>query len=47
MTDKDPFAEDEQSDDDVAPEVNTTFATMGAGWSGRDDDDLDVVDLEK
>ena len=32
-------------DDEVAPEVPTTFATKGLGWSGRDKDDLNVVDL--
>lgn len=28
-----------EKDDEVAPEVPTTFATKGVGWSGRDKDD--------
>ncbi len=47
MTDKDTHTEDEQPDEEVAPEVKTTFATKGTGWSGRDDDDLNVVELDK
>lgn len=30
---------------EVAPEVPTSFGTTGLGWSGREKDDLDVVDL--
>ena len=35
-------------DDEVAPEVPTSFGTTGLGWSGREkQDDLDVVDLNE
>jgi len=35
-------------DDEVAPEVPTSFGTTGLGWSGREKkDDLDVVDLNE
>ena len=47
MTDDDRREEDEQQDEEVASEVPTSFATKGEGWSGRDNDDLDVVDLDK
>jgi hypothetical protein len=33
-----------EKEDEVAPEVPTSFATKGVGWSGREKDDLDVVD---
>jgi len=36
---------DEQPDDEVAPEVPTSFATKGLGWSGREEDDLEVIEL--
>ena len=36
---------DEQPDDEVAPEVPTSFATKGVGWSGREEDDLEVIEL--
>jgi hypothetical protein len=34
-------------EDELAPEVPTSFATKGVGWSGREKDDLDVVDLNE
>ena len=35
-----------EKEDELAPEVPTSFATKGVGWSGREkDDDLGVVDL--
>ena len=37
-----------EKDDEVAPEVPTSFGTTGLGWSGREkEDDLDVVDLNE
>ncbi len=36
-----------EKDDEVAPEVPTSFATKGVGWSGREKDDLNVVDLNE
>ncbi len=37
-----------EKDDEVAPEVPTSFGTTGIGWSGREkEDDLDVVDLNE
>jgi hypothetical protein len=40
--------EPEKDDDEVAPEVPTSFATKGVGWSGRDkEDDLNDVDLNE
>jgi hypothetical protein len=36
-----------EKDDEVAPEVPTSFATKGVGWSGRDKDDLNVVDMNE
>ncbi len=47
MADKEERAEEEQPDDEVAPEVPTTFATKGVGWSGREDDGLNVTDLNE
>lgn len=47
MTDTERPTEDEQPDDEVAPEVPTAFATKGVGWSGREDDDLEVIELDK
>ena len=47
MTDQErPAEEEEQQESELAPEVSTSFATKGEGWSGREKDDLDVVDLE-
>jgi hypothetical protein len=34
-----------EKEDEVAPEVPTSFATKGVGWSGREKDDLDDIDL--
>ena len=36
---------EEEPDDEVAPEVPTSFATKGVGWSGRESDGPDVKDL--
>jgi len=36
-----------EKDDEVAPEVPTSFATTGLGWSGREKDELNVVDLNE
>jgi hypothetical protein len=38
---------EQEKDDGPAPEVPTSFATKGVGWSGRETDDLDVVDLNE
>ena len=47
MTDKDELTEEKQQDDEVVREVLTRFDTKGVGWSGGEDDDLDVVDLDR
>ena len=44
MTDEE--RDDEKSDDGLAPEVPTTFATKGLGWSGREGDDVQEVESE-
>ena len=36
-----------EKEDELAPEVPTSFATKGVGWSGREKDDLGVVDLNE
>ena len=36
-----------EKDDELAPEVPTSFATKGVGWSGRENDDSNVVDLNE
>lgn len=36
-----------EKDDEVAPEVPTTFATKGVGWSGRENDGPDVVEPDE
>jgi len=36
-----------EKDDEVAPEVPTSLGTTGLGWSGRDKDDLNLVDLNE
>ena len=36
-----------EKDDELAPEVPTSFATKGVGWSGREKDDLNVVELDE
>ena len=43
MADDEGRTEEEQTDDEVADEVPTTFATKGSGRSGPEKDDLDVV----
>ena len=45
MTDEDRET-DEGRDDELAPEVPTTFATKGVGWSGREKDDLQVIESD-
>ena len=42
------FEEQEpEKDDELAPEVPTSFATKGVGWSGRDkEDEPDDRDLD-
>ena len=43
-----PEQEPEKDEEEVAPEVPTSFATKGVGWSGREpDDELGVVDLNE
>jgi hypothetical protein len=39
--------EPEKDDDEVAPEVPTSFATKGVGWSGRENEGPDDVDLNE
>jgi hypothetical protein len=46
MTDKDQLTDDEDRDDGLAPEVPTTFATKGVGWSGREKDDLNIIESD-
>ena len=46
MTDRDGLTDDEHRDDGLAPEVPTTFATKGVGWSGREEDDLQVIESD-
>jgi hypothetical protein len=36
-----------EKEDELAPEVPTSFATKGVGWSGREKDDLDDIDLNE
>lgn len=36
-----------EKEDEVAPEVKTTFATKGLGWSGREKDELNVVEFDE
>ena len=36
-----------EKDDEVAPEVPTTFKTTGLGCSGREKEELSVVDLNE
>ena len=38
--------DEEQQDDEVAAEVPTSFATKGEGWSGREEEGPEVVDLD-
>ncbi|MEA2703924.1 MAG: hypothetical protein QOJ69_1595 [Actinomycetota bacterium] len=46
MTDNDRPTDEERGDDEMAPEVPTTFATKGVGWSGREKDDLDITESD-
>ncbi|MEA2972918.1 MAG: hypothetical protein QOG82_1376 [Actinomycetota bacterium] len=46
MTDKERPTDEEQRDDELAPEVPTTFATKGVGWSGREEDDLKIIESD-
>jgi hypothetical protein len=46
MTDDDRRTDEEHGDDELAPEVPTTFATKGLGWSGREGDDLQVIESD-
>lgn len=38
--------EPEEKDDEVAPEVPTSFATKGVGWSGRENEGPDVQEFD-
>jgi hypothetical protein len=38
---------EEEKENELAPEVPTSFATKGVGWSNREKDDLNVVDLNE
>jgi hypothetical protein len=44
MTDENPRSYED--DEDFVPEVPTTFATKGVGWSGRDEDDLKIIESD-
>lgn len=46
MTDEDRQTDKENRDDELAPEVPTTFATKGVGWSGREEDDLKIIESD-
>ncbi len=46
MTDEDRPTDEDNRDDELAPEVPTTFATKGVGWSGREKDDLQVTESD-
>ena len=46
MTDKDRQADEANRDEGLAPEVPTTFATKGVGWSGREEDDLQITESD-
>jgi hypothetical protein len=46
MTDNDRQTDNEPEVEEVAPEVPTTFATKGVGWSGREEDDLQVIESD-
>jgi hypothetical protein len=46
MTDKDRPKDNWDREDELAPEVPTTFATKGLGWSGREEDDLQVIESD-
>ena len=46
MTDKDERTDEDNRDEGLAPEVPTTFATKGVGWSGREKDDLQIIESD-
>jgi hypothetical protein len=47
MTDEDRPTDDDDRDAGLAPEVRTTFATKGVGWSGREEeDDLKIIESD-
>ncbi len=46
MTDEELPTDDAHRDDGLAPEVPTTFATKGLGWSGREEDGLQVIESD-
>jgi len=46
MSDDDRLPDGENRDDELAPEVPTTFATKGVGWSGREGDDLEIIESD-
>lgn len=47
MSDTDGPTDDDHRDDGLAPEVKTTFATKGVGWSGREEeDDLQIIESD-
>jgi hypothetical protein len=46
MTDEDRTTDEDHRDDGLAPEVPTSFATKGVGWSGREADDLDIIESD-
>ena len=46
MTDTDRPKDEGNRNDELAPEVPTTFATKGVGWSGREEDDLQVIESD-
>jgi len=47
MTDDDRPEDEDHRDDGLAPEVPTTFATKGLGWSGREkEDDLKIIESD-
>jgi len=46
MTDTNRPTDEGHRDDELAPEVPTTFATKGVGWSGREEDDLVIIESD-
>jgi hypothetical protein len=46
MADNDRPTDEAEPDDELAPEVPTTFATKGVGWSGREEDDLKIIESD-
>jgi len=45
MSDKD-VPDVDSPEEELAPEVATTFATKGVGWSGREEDDLKIIESD-